>query len=69
MEAAFSNGSTADYTEKVTWSVDITNPVVAVVSTAKGTKGQVTGVRAGLATLRVVDPQTGFSQFLAIDIQ
>jgi len=56
--ANFSNGATADYTERVTWSVDVTNPIIANVSTASGTKGQVTGVRAGSATLRVVDPQT-----------
>ena len=66
--ASFDNGTSADYTERVTWSVLPNNPINATVSTASGTKGQVTGVRAGPATLRVIDPQTGTSQDLAITI-
>ena len=66
--ATFDNGSTADYTELVTWSVDPATEIIAVVSTANGTKGQVTGVRAGPATLRVVLPNTTISQFRNITI-
>jgi uncharacterized protein YjdB len=68
VEATFSNGLTADYTERVTWSVLFSNPIIATVSTASSTKGEVTGVREGPATLSIVDPQTGTPQTLAIMI-
>jgi len=52
----FSDQSTADVTEQVTWSSSAEG--VATVSNAAGTKGQATGVNLGQASITATDPAT-----------
>jgi uncharacterized protein YjdB len=59
--ATFPGGITADYTERVYWQVSATSDDIATVSTAAGTKGQVTGIRAGSVTLDATVPGTGLT--------
>jgi uncharacterized protein YjdB len=65
--ATFSGGSTVDYTERALW--ESSNVQTATVSTAAGTKGQVTAILAGQVTLTVTDPATALTNFLIINIQ
>jgi hypothetical protein len=65
--ATFTGGITADYTERVLWE---SNDVeTATVSTAAGTKGQVTGILAGSVTLTVTVPATATTNTLSITVQ
>jgi len=65
--ATFTGGITVDYTERVLW--ESSDVQTATVSTAAGTKGQVTGILAGPVTLTVTAPGTTITNFLAINIQ
>ena len=53
----FSNGSTSDLTESVTWSSS--DQGVASVSNAPGTRGLATGVLVGDADISAFDPDSG----------
>lgn len=59
--ATFPGGITADYTERVYWQASAASDDIATVSTAQGTKGQVTGIRSGSVTLDATVPGTGLS--------
>ncbi|HEY5602722.1 MAG TPA: Ig-like domain-containing protein [Gammaproteobacteria bacterium] len=65
--ATFSGGSEVNYTEGVFWESSAVQ--TATVSTAAGTKGQVTGILAGPETLTVTVPGTGVTNTLQINIQ
>ncbi len=62
----YSAGPPFDITEQVTWSSD--HEHFATVSNADGSRGQVTGLSVGTATIRVVDPQTGLDTNASIPI-
>lgn len=55
----FSDASTADLTQAVTWSSG--SPTVATVSNAAGARGVATGVAPGTATIRATDPASGLA--------
>lgn len=57
--ADLSNGTTQNYTQKVTWSS--TDTSVAPISNTAGTRGQVTAQNPGSATITAVDPVSGVS--------
>ncbi|MCI0505717.1 MAG: Ig-like domain-containing protein [Gammaproteobacteria bacterium] len=65
--ATFIGGITADYTERVLWESNSVE--TATVSTAAGTKGQVTGILAGSVTLTVTVPATATTDTLSINVQ
>ena len=49
--------STSNYSQRVTWTSSDTP--IATVSNVDGTKGEVTGVMAGIVTITATDPETG----------
>jgi hypothetical protein len=57
--AELSDGTTPNYTQKVTWVS--TNTAVATISNAAGTRGQVTAVSPGTSTIKATDPVSGVS--------
>ena len=66
VNASFSGGINVDYTERVTWTSDYIEG--ATVSTADGTKGQVTGKIPGFVNITAKDPETGMSTTLGITV-
>jgi len=62
----YSDLSTRDITNQVTWTSSSTT--VATVSNAAGSKGRVTGVGVGAATITATDPASGFFGTAAITV-
>lgn len=62
----FSGGATSSYTERVTWTS--ADPAIATISNDYGTKGQGTGVAAGIVTITATDPETSISTNLSITV-
>jgi hypothetical protein len=65
-DGTYNTGDVEDYTERVTWSSSDTG--IATVSNAEGTKGLVTPVGPGTATILAVDPATGINTSQTIEI-
>lgn len=59
-------GSTTSYTQRATWTSSDT--AIFTVSNDVETKGQVTGVAAGIATLKAKDPETGITDTLSVTV-
>jgi len=59
-------GSTSSYTQRATWTSS--DPAIFTVSNDIDTKGQVTGVAAGIATLTAKDPETDKFDSLSITV-
>jgi hypothetical protein len=62
----YTGGSTSSYTQRATWTSSDT--AIFTVSNDVETKGQVTGVAAGIATLTAKDPATGISDTLSVTV-
>lgn len=62
----YTGGETTSYTQRVTWTSS--DPAVFTVSNDVETKGKVTGVMAGIATLTAKDPETGISDSLSVTV-
>jgi uncharacterized protein YjdB len=65
--ATFSSPSSiSNYTQRVVWTSS--DPAIATVSNVDGTRGEVTGVMAGIFTLTATDPETDKTTSLDIPV-